>query len=653
MVGFRYTYTTMRYYDVLVAHQGYHGSEPLTYSSLEELRAGSVVSVELKSDIVSGIVTSERHKPKFNVKPISASLPVPPLPDKLLKLHSWIQTYYPAPLGSITQLIAPPGIPKERTTPIKQLHVGPASDPPKLTPEQSEAYKAIINGNKPALLHGDTGTGKTRLYIELTNKSIEANKSALILTPEIGLTPQLVRAFKQHAKAPVVLMHSAMTLKQRQEAWLQVATSQLPVIVIGPRSALFLPLKDIGLIVIDEFHDNAYKQEQTPRYQAVRVAGMLSSLHNSQLVLGSATPPVQDYYLFEQKNMPIIRMQTPAISNVFPTTISIIDMKDRSLFSRSQWISNTLLSAVDAALTNNKQSLIFLNRRGTSRLVLCQSCGWEALCKRCDLPMTYHHDTHSLVCHTCGRKESTPTSCASCGATDIIFKTIGTKSLESELQRLYPNARLARFDSDLPSANRMEQLYESVKRGDVDIIIGTQMISKGLDLPLLSVVGIALADTSLYFPDYTAQETTYQMIRQVTGRVGRGHGNSTVIVQTYSPTSPSVQAATTNKYAEFYAREIEERRSFYFPPFCYTLKLRCARKTAQAAERQAQKLYDELRQKNDRVRIEGPSPSFNHKANGLYRWQIILKSSSRKILLDIVDTLPAHWTYDLDPSNLL
>lgn len=323
------------------------------------------------------------------------------------------------------------------------------------------------------------------------------------------------------------------------------------------------------------------------------------------------------------------------------------------MFSKSPWLSDMLLNSIRSALENKQQSLVFLNRRGTARLILCQDCGWQALCSHCDLPLTYHGDSHHMQCHTCGFKATPPTTCPSCKSGNILFRGIGTKSLAAEIERAFPQARVQRFDSDNTKAQRFDQQFMAVKNGDIDILVGTQQLSKGLDLPRLRVVGVVLADTGLYFPDYTAEERTYQMITQVIGRVGRGHGVSTIVVQTYQPDSPVIRSALAKDYASFYAAQIAERKLFRFPPFCYLLKLECSRTTAGGAERAAMAFAKKLAALQLPVEVIGPAPAFAEKARGLYTWQLILKSRQRSALTAIIHALPAKWSYDIDPSNLL
>lgn len=331
----------------------------------------------------------------------------------------------------------------------------------------------------------------------------------------------------------------------------------------------------------------------------------------------------------------------------------MVDLRDSSLFTRSRIFGNPLLEAISTALGRGEQTLLFLNRRGTANTVLCSNCGWQTLCPNCDLSLTYHGDEHRLRCHVCGFASPLPTSCPVCQNTEILFKSIGTKAVFDEVRRLFPTARLKRFDTDLKKGERLEQHVAALASGSTDIIIGTQMITKGLDLPHLAVVGIVSADSSLLIPDYTAAEQTYQLISQVAGRVGRGHRAGSVVVQTYDPQNSTLLAALGRNWQTFYESELHERQTYRFPPFCYLLKLRCLRATSQSAEKAAQSLSGSLTQRYPGITIEGPTPSFHPREQGKYSWQLLLKASRRQILADIARSLPSGWTFDIDPTNLL
>ena len=645
----------MYYYFVWVRSSRYHGKEALTYASEIKLSAGSIVQVELQKELVLAVVTGPTTEPRFKTKPVARVFDLPPLPSHLLRLSNWLQSYYPAPLGILAQQLLPvafsekqlaasAGIATPETPDLSQL--------PPLTDEQQAALASMAERDT-YLLHGTTGSGKTRLYIELAARAAAEGKSAIILTPEISLTTQLADNFRQIFGARVLVTHSKQAPAERQKAWLDSLRATEPVVIIGPRSALFSPVAKLGLIVLDEAHEASYKQEQAPQYQAGRVAAYLSQITHASLVLGTATPSVSDYYLAEQKNRSIIRLSGQARPDIHPKTeVEIIDRKDHSLFSRSPFLSLPLLKAMEAALKRGEQSLLYLNRRGTARLVLCENCGWQAICPHCDVPLTYHGDHHQLRCHSCSYHADVPGSCPTCGHANVIFKTAGTKAIVDDVQRLFPQARVARFDTDNAKAERLEEQYASVQQGDVDILVGTQLLAKGLDLPKLSTLGIVLADTSLYLPDFSAEERTFQLISQVLGRIGRGHVAGRAIIQTYSPDHPILKDAIDGDYQHFYQTELAERQQFLFPPFCYLLKISVRRATSKAAEEAAEKLRQDI-EGHYKVRVEGPAPAFYERFQNKYQWQLIIKATNRSELLKIIAALPANCAYDIDPMDLL
>ena len=650
------TYTrSMYYYFVWVRSNRYHGQEPLTYSSQGHLAQGSIVQVELQKELVLGVVSGPTTQPRFQTKMIARSFNVPPIPPHLLRLAGWVLNYYPAPLGIVAQQLLPAALSEKLlANPAVEAFAKPnLKSLPALTKEQSDALQAMRQRDT-YLLHGTTGSGKTRLYIELAANSINSGKSAIILTPEISLVTQLAENFRQVFGQRVIIMHSQQTPLERQKAWLMCLQSVEPVIMIGPRSALFSPINKLGLIVLDEAHEGAYKQEQAPQYQTGRVASYLAGLTRASLVLGTATPSVSDYYLAEQKNKPIITLTKLAPSGPHSAAeVVVVDRKDHSLFNRSPFLSQVLIQDIEQALSRGEQSLLYLNRRGTARLVLCENCGWQAMCPHCDVPLTYHGDQHQLRCHSCSHRQPSPTSCPICGHPSVLFKTAGTKAIVSEVERLFPQARVARFDTDNNKEERFEQHYETVKAGSLDIIVGTQLLAKGLDLPKLSTLGILLADTSLYLPDFSAQERTFQLISQVLGRVGRGHIAGRAIIQTYHPDHPVLIDAIQGNYHKFYERELSERRQFLFPPFCYLLKVTVRRASIHAAELAAQNLKEDILNSGVRVRVEGPAPAFYERAQNKYQWQLVIKSLQRQELIKVIARLPKNCSYDIDPLDLL
>lgn len=643
----------MTYVEVLVADATFHGNEPLTYTADRPLEIGSLVSVPLRRKQVLGIVSGNTNtKPSFATKPIAAGPFPATVPLPLLQLFEWMRVYYPAPLGVLTQLMLPKQLPKKPLAVSPLPEVTEPSLPP-LSTEQKSAL-AAIQGPGLHLLHGETGTGKTRVYIELALRSLQQGRSSIILTPEIGLTSQLAQNFSTVFGNRVVVIHSQLTAATRERLWQYMAEQTEPLVVIGARSALFSPLRNIGVIAVDESHDTAYKQDQAPYYHATNVAAKLANLHDATLVLGSATPLVSDYYIATAKKRPIIRMSQPAKAHDFGERhVEVVDLKSREFFTKSPYLSSQLIGEITTAINQNEQALIFLNRRGTARVVFCEKCGWQAACPHCDIPLVYHGDSHIMRCHSCDFKGSSPASCPDCHSAAVVFKSVGTKAIVSELERLFPGTRIMRFDTDNKKGERIEQHYDAVHRGDVDILVGTQTLAKGLDLPRLSLVGVVIADTGLFFPDFSAQERTYELLSQVIGRVGRGHRHGRAVIQTYAPESPLLQAVLDRDWHTFYDSEITERSTFRFPPFCYVLKLSARRATPDAAQKAAENLADTIRANHPGVTIEGPAPAFHEKILGKYAWQLILKAGDRRRLVGVINNLPSGWSYDIDPMNLL
>ncbi len=625
-----------------------------TYHSKTPLAVGTLVRVSVGKRLVNGVIVSVvKDKPQFATKPIETIVTDTPLPLPLLKLAEWMSDYYAAHLGLVLQTILPTGLHKQRRA------TQPASPYPirkrtkiVLKPEQQKALMIIGKQQSGTmLLHGVTGSGKTQVYIEIAKQLARQGKSSIILVPEIALTPQLVAEFANHFQN-LIVTHSGMTESARHKAWLEALDAQAPTVVIGPRSALFMPLSNLGLVVVDECHEPSYKQEQTPRYLALRAATILASLHDqAKAILGSATPAVADYYLAQSTKRPIIKLSQPISTQVQPH-IAIIDNKQRDNFKRHRFLSDALLTRIEETIAQGQQVLLFHNRRGTSPTTMCEQCGWMAECPTCFLPLTLHADTHKLRCHLCGFEQHVPPSCPVCQQPTITFKGVGTKLIEAEVTKLFPKARIARFDADTAEAEAVHHRYQELYDGHIDIMIGTQMLAKGLDLPNLTLVGVVQADSGLILPDYLADERVFQLLYQVIGRVGRNHHQGNVVIQTYQPDHPIVKAAVARDYQAFYQAEIKHREAGHFPPFRYLLKLVCTYKTEKGVIEASKKLARELRTNKD-LEVLGPTPSFHERLGGTYRWQLIVKAKKRSDLADIARKMGANWQADIDPLSLL
>lgn len=643
----------MNFYEVLVV-QEYVGRESVfTYSSEFDIAPFNLVLVPLQNKSVPGIIVRKTQEPTFKTKPIT-SVSIHKLGILQRHLVRFIADYYAASESQALQLFIPSFLEKlAKKSPEPAVHKDIFPTLPPLTEEQTEALRVLrVHPAETTILHGETGSGKTRLYLERTRDVIGTHKSVLILTPEIALVPQLAKQFKAAFGDIVYTYHSQMTLTKRAEVWQRVALGE-QVIIIGTRSALFLPFETLALIVLDESHEPAYKQDEGVRYHATRIASILANKAKSQLILGSGTPLVSDMYLAAERQKAVARLLSSAITSDKTNSSVVVDMKDRDEFSRHPMLSSTLLKEVAAALQRGEQSMIYLNRRGTARLILCSVCGWQAMCPVCDIALTYHHDAHELRCHTCGHHESVPQKCPTCGSHDIVFKSAGTKALADWLQTHFPSAKVGRFDTDNLLKESLAERHDEVASGEVDILVGTQMLVKGLDLPHLSVVGIVAADLSLQIPDFSAEERTYQLLRQAIGRVGRGHTHGTTVIQTFNPENAVIQQAISKSYAEFYTTQIEQRKTFQFSPMTNIAAFWCSRKTAASAMEQAESVIAHLKKNSQNCTFLGPVITFHPRRRGYQSAQIVVKSVSRSELTRLTSLLPTGWQYDLEPINLL
>ena len=646
----------MYYYEVSPSTLVRKDASSFTYSYASKLAIGTVCQIPVGKKTLTGVIVEQVDQPEYSVKPIESLVSTSPIPAELVATAVWMSQYYATHLSAVWQTVLPRGVTKKRrktaTSPLENRRDRTKNV---FTADQLKALQSIDDMSPgTALLHGVTGSGKTLVYIEAIKKTLADGKSAIVLVPEIALTSQLVAEFKNHFSS-ILLTHSSQTESERHAVWNAALQATTPTVVIGPRSALFLPLSSVGFIVIDECHEPSFKQEQSPRYSALRVAGQLAVNHSAKLLLGSATPLIGDYYLANQLGRPIMTMSKPAQTGTIKPDVKIVDMTKRGNFNSHYFLSDQLLSALKDSFDKNQQALIFHNRRGSASSTLCENCGWNAGCPRCFIPLTLHADQHHLSCHICASTMTVPTSCPECQNADIIHRGIGTKRIETELRKLFPNQSIARFDGDTESSQTVDQRYQELYDGSIDLIIGTQVVAKGLDLPKLRTVGIVQADAGLSLPDFSSSERTFQLLAQVVGRVGRSHHPTNVILQSYQPNHPAVVDGVSQNYKDFYERTISQRRHTNFPPFTHLLKLTCVYKTEAAAIRNARALQQDLRQHfASEVEILGPTPSFYERVRDTYRWQLVLKSHDRNKLIEAVSLLPAkQWQFELDPQSLL
>ena len=539
------------------------------------------------------------------------------------------------------------------------------SSPLKLTAAQESALKAIkesLAKGRPDvfLLHGVTGSGKTEVYLQALAEAVKIGKRGITLVPEIALTPQTIERFASRFTGKVAVLHSKLSPGEQFDEWHRIRNSEADV-VIGPRSALFAPQPELGLIVIDEEHEWNYKQsDKSPRYHARDAAIKLAELTGAVVILGSATPDIETYYYAQSGDYHRLQLPervVPVEKSPLPQ-VEIVDMREelkagnRSIFSRS------LAQATTRAVAGGEQVILFLNRRGGATFIQCRRCGFVLRCKRCEVTLTHHYAEDVLVCHQCNRKTPVPQTCPRCLSRQMKFLGIGTQKLEQESAYSFPQARLLRWDSDITRGKDSHQkILDKFRTHQADILIGTQMVAKGLDLPSITLVGVVSADTSLNLPDFRAGERTFQLLSQVAGRAGRGTLGGQVIIQTFSPEHYAIQAAATHDYASLYDKEIAYRRQLHNPPFTQLALLTYTHTNDILCQREAERTRDLLaREKEargiDDLSLIGPAPAFVHRLRGRFRWQLILRGTELSAFLSTIP-FPQGWTIDIDPVSLI
>jgi primosomal protein N' (replication factor Y) len=533
----------------------------------------------------------------------------------------------------------------------------------KLTLQQQAAFNEIkksLSDKTPGtfLLHGATGSGKTEIYLQALAETIRLGKRAIVLVPEIALTPQTIDRFASRFPYRVAVIHSKLSLGEQFDQWRQIKNGEYDV-VIGARSAIFAPQPQLGLIVIDEEHEWTYKQDSSPRYHTRDVALKIAELNKATVILGSATPDVASYYHAQKGDYRLLEMPervTPSEGSPLPK-VEIVDLREELKSGNTGIFSRLLESEINRALKKKEQVILFFNRRGTSTFVQCRDCGKVLQCPNCYVSLNYHADNDFLLCHQCNYKKRTPKTCPKCGSARIKFLGLGTQKLEQETAAAFPKARLLRWDSDSTKGkDAHREILDTFKEGKADILIGTQMVAKGLDLPNVTLVGVVIADTGLNLPDFRAGERTFQLISQVAGRAGRGEAGGRVIIQTYMPDHYAVQATINHDYVAFYRQEIDYRKQLKNPPFSKLIKMTYIHANDAVCQKETERMKKQLLFEAEStglfgIDILGPSPAYIQKLRGRYRWQIILRGENPHALL-LKIAIPQGWIIDVDPVGL-
>lgn len=533
-----------------------------------------------------------------------------------------------------------------------------------LNDEQKNAFNKILNSDKKGfLLKGVTGSGKTEVYMNLVGETLKEGKSAIVLVPEISLTPQMIERFKGRFGKNVALFHSKLSQGERFDEWYRIKKGEARL-VVGARSAIFLPLDNLGIIIIDEEHENTYKSEQNPKYLTKEVAKFLSEIKGCKYILGSATPSIETYYEALNGKLELVEIKNRVSNRPLPQ-MEIVDMREELKSRNLSLLSRSLYNEMKETLERKEQIILFLNRRGFSSFVSCRSCGYVFKCPECDLSMTYHKNGY-LICHYCGRAQREQKVCPECGSKYVKFFGAGTQRVEEEVKKYFPKARVMRMDVDTTrNKDSHENIYNAFKSGEGDVLIGTQMVSKGLDFKNVTLVGVLAADISLNIPDYRSSERTYQIITQVAGRAGRGEKKGKVVIQTYTPNSLSLQYAIENNYNDLYNEEIKVRKIMNYPPFSTIFLINSISKDERKLKEFMNKVGESLRKlldSRENIQILGPVPCIITKLKDNYRWQIIIKGNlDNKLKLKIKDILyelnksvynEIRISMDINPNNM-
>lgn len=614
---------------------------------------------------VSDVIPENCPVTADKIKSVSKILDKEPLfSEDTYELAGWISRYYICSIGEAVFSIIPSKAKRESSASFFSIDdelSGKTTN--KLSEEQRRAVEEITSSvkNKKSLYHylyGPTGTGKTEVFLQCAEWLLTQDKGVIYLVPEIGLTPQVVKAVTSRFGNTAAVLHSGLTPSQKLSEWRRIMHKEARI-VIGARSAVFAPVPDLGLIIIDEEHDSSYKSGDTPRYHARQVAMHRCAGLKIPLVMGSATPSVEAWHLMKSNRLSSHTLTKRLAGGAMP----VIKAIDLSKINESGCISNELRDEIVKTLDNKKQVILFLNRRGFTHFFRCNSCGYEIKCKNCSVQMTYHKAENRLRCHYCGWSVQPPQSCPQCSSLDVGYSGFGTEYIESETHAKFPGARIIRIDTDsLTKKGELQEKLDAFRKGDYDIMLGTQMVAKGLNFPNLQLVGVILADTGLHMPDFRANERTFSLITQVAGRAGRYFPDGKVLVQTYNPLREPILYACTGQIEKFYTGELETRKILGFPPFSRLIRLvfRSANQLqAESFARDAANIFQKtLKNKAD---IIGPAECPILKISQNYRYQIILRSGNINILQQAVSDLMYNYThpqsvyieFDIDPVSLL
>jgi primosomal protein N' (replication factor Y) len=650
--------------------------EPLLYrvpDSLEGVQPGMRVAAPLRGRSAVGVVYRVVRRPlehEAGLKDIKKIVDIeglldtaPVLNRELVELAEWMSSYYLCSLGEALWTIIPKGFKRRDKPPPAVSECLAESGTIVLTEEQSAVYNTLKEAMSKAadtefLLHGITGSGKTEVYLRIISDVVKAGKGAILLVPEISLTPQTVNYFSKKVGDELAILHSRLTKAERINEWYRILNGERRI-VIGARSAVFAPLPDIGIIIIDEEHETSYKSEETPRYSAKRVALFRTKKRGALLLLGGATPSVESYYLAKLGRFKLLELKNRVSNQRLPKTFVTDLRKARG----KDYISSALAAAIEKRLMKKEQTILFLNRRGFAPYIFCSNCGHVFRCRNCDITLVFHRREKRLSCHYCDYSEPPPAVCPNCGSEEIGYSGFGTERVERVLRERFPGAEVVRMDTDtVKKRSVLPRTLEKFSKSEIDILIGTQIVTKGLHFPGVTLVGVLNADIPLNFPDFRSAERTFNIITQVSGRSGRSEKGGDVIIQTYNPVHYAIQTAKNQDYEEFFTREIRFREALIYPPFCRIVRLVFRGEDIDGLMEKAQAAGSTIREGCPRgSSVLGPvlCPIGRIKKN--YRVHIIIKTKQigeiRPLLRSILKTArksrECYLEIDIDPVSML
>lgn len=610
-------------------------------ASRTEAEVGKRVRIPFRNSTRVGYIVKLEDKPLVtDPRYLSEIIDDRPIftPD-MIELARWMKDNYFCSWGEALEAMIPGPLKHGRTEMSPRIKEEAAAvtptQPHSPSKEQQKAMDDILEcldarKHEVFLLHGITGSGKTEVYLRSVESVVAKGRSAVVLVPEISLTPQTVERFISRFGDMVAVFHSGMLSSARFREWKRIKEGKARV-VVGPRSAVFSPFPDPGIFIVDEEHEPTYKQDDPPRYHAREVAIERARMAGVPVILGSATPSLESYHKALSGAYKLAELPQRISEKELPR-IKLVDMRlEMETRTGSRVISSVMAEALRKDVSKKQQALIFLNRRGYSTFVMCRGCGHNIKCSGCDSPLVYHDTRKQLICHHCGYMTQPIKICPSCNNEYLMYKGSGTQKIEGELKRILPGARIERMDSDTMSKRGAhDRVLSEFKQHKIDVIVGTQMIAKGLDFPKVTMVGVVSADANLNLPDFRSGERTFNLITQVAGRAGRGDLGGEVIVQTFTPDNYAIKMAAKHDYNAFYSRDIQSRRELRFPPFTHLIKLTIRSKKEENAVKFSENLAKVLRNKIPDIDMIGPVPSPMIKLRGFYRWNILLRCGNRE-----------------------